>query len=131
MIHTLHIDDKMLVILGSCHMFRRLGMRMLYYCDKTQYYNPDGTGTVMKDRHHFTSDVKQADDLDSFVGKVYVLINDDRRGGVLPFSTLSINMFFKYEQFSNSLRMIEIDFDDIPVGIRYEFLHALASIGVY
>ncbi|HBB3760906.1 TPA: hypothetical protein J7738_000499 [Escherichia coli] len=131
MIYTLHIKDKMLVILGSCHLHRRWGMRILYSCDKTQYYNPDGTGTVMKDRYNFTSDVRQADDLDSFVGKVYVLVHDDSRGDVLPFSTLSINTFFKYEQFSNSLRMIEIDFDDIPVGIRYEFLHALASIGVY
>ncbi|MGI5704304.1 hypothetical protein ACRYKS_22140 [Escherichia coli] len=131
MIYTLHIKDKMLVILGNCHLYRRWGMRILYSCDKTQYYNPDGTGTVMKDRYNFISDVRQADDLDSFVGKVYVLVHDDSRGDVLPFSTLSINTFFKYEQFSNSLRMIEIDFDDIPVGIRYEFLHALASIGVY
>lgn len=131
MIHTFHIDDKMLVILGSCHLYQRWGMRMLSSCDKTQYYNPDGTGTVMKDRYQFTRNVKQADDLDSFVGKVYVLVHDDSRGDVLPFSTLSINMFFRYEQFSNSLRMIEIDFDDIPVGTRYEFLYALASIGVY
>lgn len=131
MIHTFHIDDKMLVILSCCHMFQRLGMRMLYSCDKIQYYNPDGTGTVMKDRYHFTRDVKRADDLDSFVGKAYVLVHDDSRGDVLPFSTLSINMFFKYEQFSNTLRMIEIDFYNIPVGTRYEFLYALTSIGVY
>lgn len=131
MIYTLHTKDKIIVINGSARMFQRYGMRLVTYCDKVQFYDDKkGINSVLKDRYHYSRDIQRADDLDSFSGKVYVVVCDDSKGDVLPFSTFACNMFFRNE-LPDSLRMIEVDFDTIPCGIRLEFLNALVSIREY
>ena len=130
MIYTLHTKDKMVVINGRSRMFQKFGMYLLRYCDKVQAYDEKGISSVLKDRHHYTRDMKIADDLDSFSGKVFVMVHDDKNGDVLPFSTFALSMIFNYG-IPQSFRMIEVDFDTIPLGIRLEFLNALVSIKEY
>lgn len=127
----MHIKDKMIVINGSSRMFQRYGMSLVPYCDKVQFYHDKkGINSVLKDRYHYGHEIQRADDLDSFSGKVYVVVCDDSNGDVLPFSTFACNMFV-INELPDSLRMIEVDFDTIPCGIRLEFLNALVSIREY